>query len=201
MQPFAVSAPDNDDEPTGRELAARIAMLVGLFPTRRAAAAVGGVSVDQVGRYMAGVNAAPFPVLARLAAAQRVSLDWLATGRGRMRGGAEAAVPAQGLEVWGLSPSGEPGWSHAVPLSVRLPPVPGLSAAETVAVLVPDDSLRGEGVRSGHVCYCAVGSPPFAGDLVLARRADRLAALLPADRLPPGALPLVAPVVMVRRKW
>ncbi len=201
MQAFTAPAPADPDI-ANDSLTARISVLVGLFPTRRAAAAAGGISVDQVGRYMVGVNAAPFPVLARLAAAQGVSLDWLATGRGPMR--REPGTPPAGLpgqEVWGLFPSEVPGWFRPVPMAVRLPPMPGLPEGEVVAVMVPDDSLRGEGVRGGHVCYCAAGSQPFAGDLVLVRREDGLVALLPAERVPAGRHPLVAPVMVVRRKW
>lgn len=51
-----------------------------------------GVSPDQLARYVKGQNAAPFEVLARLAGAKGVSLDWLATGRGPMRPEAEPAA-------------------------------------------------------------------------------------------------------------
>lgn len=183
-------------------LAARVALLVGLFPTRRAAAAAAGVSTDQVGRYVAGQNAAPFPVMARMAAAQGVSLDWLATGTGEMRPRPRPPGPDAGVTVWSLQPSAEPGWYRPLPLAVRLPQPPGLLAAETVAVLTPDGTLVGEGLHAGFVCYCSAGSPPLAGDLLLARRPDGLAALLaPGDARWGGPYPLLAPVVLVGRRW
>ncbi|SBV90485.1 putative Phage repressor [uncultured Alphaproteobacteria bacterium] len=44
-----------------------------------------GVSPDQLARYIKGQSSPPFEVLAKLAIAKGVSLDWVATGTGAMR--------------------------------------------------------------------------------------------------------------------
>ncbi|MEI6987032.1 MAG: helix-turn-helix domain-containing protein [Rhodospirillaceae bacterium] len=66
-------------------LGARIASLVGLFGTKKAASAVAGVRVEQLTRYEKDENVPAFDVLARLAAPHGVDLNWLATGQGPMR--------------------------------------------------------------------------------------------------------------------
>ncbi|MCA1910254.1 MAG: helix-turn-helix transcriptional regulator [Magnetospirillum sp.] len=56
-----------------------------LYRTKKEAADTADISPDQLARYIKGQNAAPFGVLARIAAAKAVSLDWLASGKGQMR--------------------------------------------------------------------------------------------------------------------
>lgn len=206
------------DRPPGPEdgLPARLTRIIDLFPTRRAAAAAAGVSVDQIARYMAGTSAPPFAVVARLAAAQGVSLDWVATGTGPTRNAAAAA--GTGLEVQGLVPAPEAGWYAAAPLAVRLPALPGASPSATIAVMAPDNALKAAGIVAGHVCFCVVGSPLVQGDVAFVRRADGRAALRTVreatedelrleapdggtESLSHAELSLVAAVLQVRRKW
>ncbi|HYC02067.1 MAG TPA: helix-turn-helix transcriptional regulator [Azospirillaceae bacterium] len=210
----AVRLGGRPEEPR-EELPARLARVVDLFPTRRAAAAAAGVSVDQIARYLAGVNAPPFAVVSRLAQAQGISLDWIATGSGSAR--AAPPVGAAGLQVLGMMPAEPGGWYRENPLAIRLPPLPGVSPSETVALLAPDDALREAGIAAGHVCFCVASSPLVQGDLVYLRRADGMATLaqvLEADEdrirfarsgaaieMPLATLELVAPVLQVRRKW
>lgn len=67
-------------------LAARLRTVADLFPTREAAALAAGVSNPQLFRYLNGTTKIPLIVAMRLAEAQSVSLDWLATGEGAQFG-------------------------------------------------------------------------------------------------------------------
>ena len=68
-------------------LGPRLAMVVRLYKSRKYAAEVAGISVDQLSAYERESNEPRFSVLARLASNVGVSLDWLATGKGEMRPG------------------------------------------------------------------------------------------------------------------
>lgn len=201
----------------------RIAQLLDLFPTRRMAATVAGISTDQLTRYAQGRSSPPFEVLARLARDRAVSLDWLASGSGEMRLDRRLAEADPGLALLGLLPSEEPGWYRPRILAPRLPAPTGVPTAP-VAVMAADDALAPEGVRSGFICYGSVGGELVEGDLLFAERSDGLCALRrfegvvggvlrlarydPAD---PRRLPMVeavgeeriarlAPILKIRRK-
>jgi phage repressor protein C with HTH and peptisase S24 domain len=60
----------------------RLAGLLDEFDSRAEAAAVAGVVPDQLARYVRGGAKPPLEVIARLAAAKGVSLDWLWSGEG-----------------------------------------------------------------------------------------------------------------------
>lgn len=200
-------------------LIGRVDRLLSLFPTRRAAAVAGGVSTDQIARYAGGRSAPPFPVLARLAEAVDVSLDWVALGTGTMLRANRAEIAGPGLAVAGLRPRpGTGDWYERTALAVRLPAHPGLAAEATLIVMVPDDRLRGDGIGAGHACYCVAGLPPLPDDVVYVEQADGSAALRRLVASGDGAVTLagavgiperlalarvtrLAPVVLVRRKW
>lgn len=76
-------------------IGSRIGLIADLYPTRTAAAAAAGISVISLRRYITEEQAPAFEVLARLALAQGVSLEWLATGNGQMRKGPEAGETQQ----------------------------------------------------------------------------------------------------------
>lgn len=65
-----------------------------LYRTKKEAADTADISPDQLARYIKGQSAASFGVLARIAAAKGVSLDWLATGEGAMRPSEDGPKPA-----------------------------------------------------------------------------------------------------------
>ena len=65
----------------------RLLIVLNCFENRKEASSIAGISIDQLNAYTKGKNAPPFLVIARLAVEARVSLDWLATGRGDMRPG------------------------------------------------------------------------------------------------------------------
>ncbi|MCW3482055.1 helix-turn-helix transcriptional regulator [Neisseriaceae bacterium JH1-16] len=66
------------------EIGKRIGLIADLFQSRTEAAAVAGVSVLSLRRYIAGEQNPPFVALSKLALAKQVSLAWLATGEGAM---------------------------------------------------------------------------------------------------------------------
>jgi len=69
---------------SGEELGRRISQVVALYQTKRKAAEVAEISVDQLSAYEKAKNKAPFEVLTRLARAKGVRLEWLASGEGPM---------------------------------------------------------------------------------------------------------------------
>jgi transcriptional regulator with XRE-family HTH domain len=82
------------------ELGERLRWLLDRFDTRNDAAKVAAVTPEHLASYISGRTKPPFELVARLARAQDVSLDWLATGEGeRLAADAEPdgylAVPVQ----------------------------------------------------------------------------------------------------------
>jgi phage repressor protein C with HTH and peptisase S24 domain len=71
-------------EGSARDLGIRLGAVIERLGNERRAARAAAKSVKQLKRYISGESAAPFDVVARLAAAARVSLDWLATGEGEV---------------------------------------------------------------------------------------------------------------------
>lgn len=83
------------------ELGTRLGQVVALFRYKKDAADVCGVTAEQLKRYLRGKNAAPFEVLAKLAAAKNINLNWLATGQGDMFGPAPTRPDAVDEELLG----------------------------------------------------------------------------------------------------
>jgi len=212
-----------DDKDRTEGIPQRIGRLLSLYPTRREAAEVAGISTDQLARYVTGRSAPPFQVVARLARPHGVSLDWLAHGDGDMMvnrrlGEGEEGVPVTGL----MAGDGTTGWFQPRPLSVRLPVPLGLRTGVPLAVMAPDDCLRPEGIRSGFVCFAARGAELLEGDTVFAERVDGAAGLRRYEGRSPTGLRLcrfaddgspmpetmaedriafLSPVAFIRRKW
>lgn len=94
--------PEWQDQMSLKELGSRLQLVLDHFPNRRSASSVAGISVDQLNAYVKGRNSPPFLVVARLALAAGVRLDWLATGEGSMhpkarQDGQVAPVPTSDL--------------------------------------------------------------------------------------------------------
>lgn len=68
----------------GSGIGSRIGLVADRYVTRTEAAAVAGVSVISLRRYITEEQAPSFQVLARLAMEKGISLEWLATGEGPM---------------------------------------------------------------------------------------------------------------------
>lgn len=80
------------------ELSRRIGELVGLFKSKREAARLIGRTDETITSYANGSTAAPFEAVARLCDAKGVSLEWIWTGQGPMRGGiAQPGLPLDGF--------------------------------------------------------------------------------------------------------
>lgn len=77
----AASAPA---EPPMDGVGCRISAVIDAYPSKAAAARAAGVTAEQLSRYVKGINRAPFDTLVKLCAPMGVSLDWVATGSGRM---------------------------------------------------------------------------------------------------------------------
>lgn len=75
------------------ELGTRLARVVALYPSRRAAAKICERTDEMLARYEKGLADPPFSVVAKLALDKGVSLEWLATGEGPMERGASPAAP------------------------------------------------------------------------------------------------------------
>lgn len=62
-------------------LGTRIGQVVDMFPTKREAAKVAGVTAEQLRSYISGRSKPPFEVISRMAAEKGVSLNWMAIGQ------------------------------------------------------------------------------------------------------------------------
>jgi len=85
-------------ESSAVEVSRRLGEVVGLFKSRREAAKLAKVSEDTLANYEKGKTLAPFLTVATLASEKRVSLDWIWTGEGPMRGGIDQPrLPVDGF--------------------------------------------------------------------------------------------------------
>lgn len=92
MRPRAPDNPPAPKETTG--FPERLHEVVMRLGTQRQAARAGGISVDSLARYLRGKNHPPFPVVARMAKAAGISLDWLAGNEhaGKFRNASDSMV-------------------------------------------------------------------------------------------------------------
>src|ERR1700738_1128028 len=88
-KPTVVDVPPHGDDVIG----ARIDEVCRLIGGREGAAQAGGVSSVMLRRYIRGGSKATFEVIANLARAAEVSLDWIATGEGEMTRGWNGSTP------------------------------------------------------------------------------------------------------------
>ena len=70
-----------------KALGKRITTVANLYKDRKSAAGAAGISTDQLARYMRGENQPSFSAMAAMAHPQGISLDWLASGNGDLKGG------------------------------------------------------------------------------------------------------------------
>lgn len=79
------------------EVSKRLGEVVALFKTKREAAKAAGRSEDTLSSYLSG-KGVPFDVVGSLCHAKGVSLDWIWTGEGPMRGGIlQPSLPVDGF--------------------------------------------------------------------------------------------------------
>lgn len=125
----------------------RISVVIDAYPSKSAAARAAGVTPEQLSRYVKGINRAPFDTLVKLCRPVGVSLDWVATGDGRMTasaraptGDGHAAEILLGNLVAGLE-------IHKQRTGVRIPP---LTQGRLVALFFRLLSRRLEGGGGGE---------------------------------------------------
>lgn len=87
----------------------RLAALINDFPSRADAAKVAGVVPDQLARYVRGAASPAFETVVKMAEARGVSLDWIATGKGRMKPDGDETGELQMVPVWNVVASSGPG--------------------------------------------------------------------------------------------
>ncbi|MEX1206417.1 MAG: hypothetical protein WEB85_14330 [Dongiaceae bacterium] len=163
---------------TDPALGKRIAAVADLLGTRRHAAAVAGVSADQLGRYIAGRNQPGFAPIARVAAAAGVRLDWLWSGEGAMR--QDAADPARrpgGVPVIGLAECGLRGWYQGDSLAVRAARPGDMQDPDAFAVMATGSLMKPAGIFPGFLCICSPATSCDAGDAVFLERRDGAASI------------------------
>lgn len=90
---------------------ARVKAVADLLGDRKSAAAIGGVSADSLARYIREEVQPTFEAVARLCAAARVRMEWIATGQGQKHSG--DSVGADGdfvqIPVYDVEASAGPG--------------------------------------------------------------------------------------------
>ncbi len=85
------------------QLTDRIFKVLSLFSDRKIASEVSGKSADMLWAYTKGRNSPPFDVLARLALAKGVDLNWLATGKAAIRPLLDRLDLTRGQKSWGMA--------------------------------------------------------------------------------------------------
>ena len=157
-------------------LGKRIAAVADLLGTRRHAAAVAGVSADQLGRYIAGRNQPALAPIARVAAAAGVRLDWLWSGEGPMRQDAAAWRPGR-VPVIGLAECGLRGWYQEDSLAVSATRPADVQDPDAFAVMATGSSMKPAGILPGFLCICSPATPCDVGDAVFLERRDGAASI------------------------
>lgn len=79
------------------DFGARLSGLIAEFGTKTAAGEIAGVTPDMLPRYARGVVKPPLEVIARLAEAKNVSIDWLWSGKGARKIGDEPPADESSL--------------------------------------------------------------------------------------------------------
>lgn len=208
-----------------QEFVDRLRIVMDRLGTRREAAAIAGVSLDAVIRYLRGENQPGFMVISRLSDAANISMHWLATGNGAMElDTVQEASSVRGIPMAGFAESKDAGWyvSQASVLQLTL----DLPDPNAFATTVHSQNLIPEGIQPGFICICSPLLKPVAGDIVHLRRYDGLCALRIfvaeekdwlvlksytdrddknqqhtfEDRVKTSTIREIAPVVYVRRK-
>jgi phage repressor protein C with HTH and peptisase S24 domain len=162
----------------------RLRALVELFDSRVEAAAVAGVTSEQLGRYLSGdTKKVPFEVLSKLAAAKRVSLDWLATGEGQRSLDAETPeVPDDSISIplyrfrasagpgafaWDEEPSTRMTFPRAVLLKM------GVNPAAAMLTQASGDSMYPT-ISDGNLMLLDRSDIDIVDDVFMLRRGDSI---------------------------
>ena len=134
----------------------RIEAVASLYESRKQAAATAGVALSSLQRWINGEGMPAFDSLAALAAAQKVSLDWLASGLGEMYAGKALAVADGEQDVYAYVPlydarvsAGYGAWNEHARILTHLAFTreslrrKGLDLSKLSAIRVAGDSMEG----------------------------------------------------------
>lgn len=146
------------------ELGERIRWLLDQFDSRAQAAEVAGVTPEHLASYIAGRAKPPFELVARLAAAKDVSLDWIASGEGE-RNAADA--PAPGTASIPFVPDSEtpPGRLHdAIVFEVALLETLGVADIDRLRIVMQHGPANEPVIRDGDLLLVDTSSDRIARD-------------------------------------
>ena len=176
--PMAGRGAAGDRSGSESTLGARIAAMIDRIGTRKSAAAVAGVSADQLARYAAGRNRPGFVPVARLAAAAGVRMEWLWSGENPMESEAAAATRRPGgVPVLGLAECGLRGWYQEDNLAVHATRPGDVQDPDAFAVMATGTSMKPAGIFPGFLCICSPATPCDVGDAVFLERRDGAASI------------------------
>ena len=155
----------------------------------------------------------------------QVNRDWLYFGDGEMIGRQEGTPKIPPIPLTGLAECGVGGWFGRSRQLTHISP--SFFGPEWVAVQAVGDSLIPAGIYEGQILFCDPGQLPAPGEVVFVRRADNAATLkiflettpdrwtrlqgwmdpdkdgkqtAYEDKLAPGQVAIIAPVIYVRRR-
>ncbi|MEI9992628.1 MAG: S24 family peptidase [Rhizomicrobium sp.] len=142
----------------------RIRWLLDQFPNRVEAAEIAGVTPEHLASYIAGRAKPPFELVARLAAAKNVSLDWLASGEGSRQAGEAEPDGFVSIPVARDADAGPDGGEDAVLFSAGF--LHGLGAADIdkLRIVVQRGAANEPVIRDGDLLLVDTSNDRIARD-------------------------------------
>jgi hypothetical protein len=145
------------------EFGERLRSVLDEFGTRAAAAVVADVTPEHLASYIAGRAKPPFELIARVAAARNVSLDWLATGTGPRN--LEAETPDGYVEVpFAPDPEMRFSDSETVPVLFARVWLEPMGSAEAMRLIVHRGNANEPVIRDGELLLVDTSVTAVAGD-------------------------------------
>ncbi len=172
------------------ELGERIRWLLDRFDNRVEAAEIAGVTPEHLASYIAGRAKPPFELVARLAAAKDVSLDWLASGEGeRQAGDADpggfVAIPVQhdADAVGGAA-------AHAVLFSAAFLHGLGVADVDRLRIVVQRGAANEPVIRDGDMLLVDTSNDRIARDGIYVSLRDGRSFVRFVETAPNGSVTL-----------
>ena len=146
------------------ELGERIRWLLDRFDNRVEAAEIAGVTPEHLAAYIAGRAKPPFELIARLAAAKHVSLDWLASGEGSRQAGDDEPDGFVSIPVQRDADAAEDAGEHAVLFSTGFLRGLGTAGVDRLRIVVQRGGANEPVIRDGDVLLVDTASDRVAQD-------------------------------------